>query len=238
MKATILFLFPVFACSLAGFSQGAFQNLDFESANVIASPSTPYPNFVSASSAIPDWTAVIGAVNEAQISYNSTTIGTANISVLGPTWSSVNPGIIDGTYSVVLQAGGDPQNAIIPVSVEIEQDGTIPANARSIVVDAWNPDGSLAVSFGGTSLAMLPLASGTTGSGQQFTEYAGDISAFAGQSGTLEFSSVFNQSFPSVVLDDISFSPNSVTVTPEPSPFVLTAIGGILFALYRRFAPK
>jgi hypothetical protein len=36
-------------------------------------------------------------------------------------------------------------------------------------------------------------------------------------------------------LDDISFSTTSI---PEASPLVLTGVGGLLFALYRRFAPK
>ncbi|MGP8236267.1 MAG: PEP-CTERM sorting domain-containing protein [Limisphaerales bacterium] len=38
-----------------------------------------------------------------------------------------------------------------------------------------------------------------------------------------------------LLLDDISFSPNAV---PEPNTLALTALGGLLFVLYRRLAPK
>lgn len=136
--------------SYSDFAQGTFQNLDFEMATVSPSPSEPYPNFVSIGSAIPDWTAYIGSSSESEVSYNSITIGTANISLLGPTWTSANPGIIDGSYSVILQAGGDPHNASVPVDVSLAQNGTIPGNAESINFDAWNPDNSLIVSFAGT----------------------------------------------------------------------------------------
>jgi hypothetical protein len=51
----------------------------------------------------------------------------------------------------------------------------------------------------------------------------------------LEFTADFDGSYNNVVLDDITFSPNAV---PEPSPIALMGIGGLFFALCRRFAPK
>jgi hypothetical protein len=39
-----------------------------------------------------------------------------------------------------------------------------------------------------------------------------------------------------LILDDISFS--STSAIPESSPLALTGLGGLLIALYRRFAPK
>ena len=36
-------------------------------------------------------------------------------------------------------------------------------------------------------------------------------------------------------IDDITFSTHAV---PEPTPLALTGVGALLFALYRRFAPK
>ena len=47
---------------------------------------------------------------------------------------------------------------------------------------------------------------------------------------------VYPNNYNSLLLDDISFSPTSVI--PEPEPLALMSIGGLLFALYRRFAPK
>jgi hypothetical protein len=72
--------------------------------------------------------------------------------------------------------------------------------------------------------------------GLPYILYGANISAWAGQTGDLEFTADFNVHDPYLVLDDISFSPT--TVIPEPSPVALTGIGGLLFALYRRFAPK
>lgn len=207
-------------------------------ATVSPSPSAPYPNFVSIGSAIPDWTAYIGSSSESEVSYNSTTIGTANVSLLGPSWTSANPGIIDGSYSVILQAGGDPHNAAVPVDVSLAQNGTIPGNTESIRFDAWNPDDSLTVSFGGTSLQTFALATRITSSGQQVTTYGANISQFAGSSGTLAFSSAFNQSYPSLLLDNISFSANPITVTPEPDALTLISLGGLLFGLYCRTIGK
>jgi hypothetical protein len=51
----------------------------------------------------------------------------------------------------------------------------------------------------------------------------------------LEFTADFNGSFNFVVLDDIAFSTQAI---PEPSPLALTGVGALVFALYRRFAPK
>ena len=74
------------------------------------------------------------------------------------------------------------------------------------------------------------------GSGPNYTLYGANISAWAGDSELLTFSALEDLSLPNNwVIDDISFSPNAV---PEASPLTLTGIGGILFALYRRFAPK
>jgi hypothetical protein len=62
--------------------------------------------------------------------------------------------------------------------------------------------------------------------------YGANIAPYAGQTGQLEFTATF---YNWVELDDISFS---TTAIPEPSPLALTGVGGLLFALYRRFAPK
>jgi hypothetical protein len=52
----------------------------------------------------------------------------------------------------------------------------------------------------------------------------------------LEFTADFVTSGASWLgLDDIAFSTQAV---PEPNPLALTGIGALLFALFRRFAPK
>jgi hypothetical protein len=69
------------------------------------------------------------------------------------------------------------------------------------------------------------------GSVGNYTIFGGNISEWAGQTEQLTFSS----SFQNFLIDDISFSTQAV---PEPSPLALTGVGGLLFALYRRLAPK
>jgi hypothetical protein len=61
--------------------------------------------------------------------------------------------------------------------------------------------------------------------------YGVNIAPYAGETGQLEFTEVDSGSNPSALLDDISFSTSAVS--PEPSPFILTGIGGLIFALRR-----
>jgi hypothetical protein len=221
----------------AGLAQGTFQNLNFESANLTAIPPGQSGGEVSLSAALPGWNASIGGTPVTQVLQNNLTLGNASIDILGPDWNSVNPGIIDGNYSVFLQSGGTPQGSG-GVNTSLWQDGTIAANAASLQFKAWGDLPSTAlfsVSFGGNNLVPITLSSGESPSGQVYTLYGINVSAYAGQTGQLEFTSDFNGAGPSwLLLDDISFS---TQVVPEPRPLVLTGLGALLFALNRRFAP-
>lgn len=233
--AVSTWLLSVCAEPFSATAQGTFQNSDFESAQLSPSPLQNYPNPVPITSAMPGWTAYLGTTQQSQVQYNTTTLGEASIAVIGPTWTTINPGIIDGNYSVILQAGDDPINEAIRDNASIEQNGTVPLNAESLQLKAWNPYGALSVSFAGNVLQLIPLSSGASPSGQPYTLYGANISSFAGHTGELDFTSVFDQYFPNVVLDNVAFSTQAV---PEPSPLALTGIGALLFAMYRRFAPN
>jgi len=224
---------------LSAQAQGTFQNFDFESANL--SPTTPgqFPNFVPIGSALPGWTGYIGTVQLTQVEYNATTLGTASIDLLGPYWGAQNQsetrfGIIDGNYTVVLQSGeyttSDGYNA------SIAQNGTIPGNAQSLQFEAAAQASALSVSFAGNNLPLEALSTGQSPSGLFYTVYGVNIAPYANQKGQLEFTEVFNVHEPSVELDDISFSTNSVV--PEPIIVVLTAMGGLLFAARKWFARR
>ena len=92
-------------------AQEPFQDLDFESATVAPAPPYQFPGLVPVGAALPGWTAYLGATQQSQVLYNSTTLGEASISLLGPNWTSfagLGPDIIDGKFSAVLQAGLDP----------------------------------------------------------------------------------------------------------------------------------
>ena len=96
--------------------------------------------------------------------------------------------------------------------------------------------GSFAVTVGGESINMVPLQNFAN-----YTLYGGNVSAWAGQDTTLRITQLappLNQggaALSVLELDDIVFSPAAV---PEPRPLALTCIAGLLFALYRRFAPN
>ena len=236
-KLIVWFSIALFA-SLSAQAQGTFQNLDFES----ATPSAPImgplgPFYQPEGLALPGWNAYLGITQQSEVLQNLYAAGAGSVDIFGPNYTAAgpqgdNPGIIDGKYTVFLQAGAPgPTEG----NASIEQNGTIPSGAQSIEWKAWdyNPSSSfLSVSFGGNVLSPVVL-----GSGANYTLYGADISAFAGQTGELEFTSVFSYSGPSwIELDDISFSTNSVS--PEPSIVALTAIGGLLFGARKWFARR
>ncbi len=96
---------------------------------------------------------------------------------------------------------------------------------------------SFVVSFDGTPVNMVPLQTYPS-----YTLYGGNISSWAGQSASIKrnrASSIESFIFANhaLQLDDITFSPTAVSV-PEPDTLVLMAVGGALFAAFRRFASE
>jgi hypothetical protein len=132
----------------------------------------------------------------------------------------------------MLQAGANPYGQGGVDNASISQSGTIPANAMSLEFKAWSmlPDATLSVSFAGNSLSPVALSSGAGPSGQGYTLYGADISAYAGQTGQLQFTDVFSdQGLNGIELDDITFSTNVVAV-PEPNTLALILMGGLALA--------
>ena len=218
----------IFANSFAVIAQGTFQNLDFESATLSPIPPGQFGGDVSMSSALPGWTGDLGGFQATQAFQNEVSLGAASIDILGPQWNQ-SPGIIDGSYSVYLQPGDNGATA------SLAQSGTIPLGDKTLIFDAWQPAFAtpFSVSFAGDSLSLFVLSSGVSPSGQVYNVYGANVASFAGQTGQLEFT-VYPKSGNSLLLDDISFSPNAITVTPEPDALTLTGIGGFIFGIYRR----
>jgi hypothetical protein len=181
---------------------------------------------------VPFWTVYYGNTPQSQILYNTMSLGAPEVDLFGPNNGVGDPGVIDGNYSVGLQSGFGP--GFVPQSVSLWQNGTMPANAESLEFDAANFGGGapLSVSFAGDNLTLFVLSSTVAPSGQPYNVYGANISSFAGQTGQLDFTATF---FNATELDDISFSTQAI---PEASPLVLTGVGGLLFALYRRLGPK
>jgi PEP-CTERM motif len=202
--------------SQTGKTQG-FVNLDFENADLSAYGAGPVPT----ASAIPGWTAYISGVPLTNIDYlaSLTYLDGNNIQVdiMG---TPIGAPPIQGDYYVYLQ--GSLQNP-----AAIGQTGTIPITAKSLVIwGSINGGGILGspVSFNGN---ILPLSqTGQTGI------YTADISAFAGQTGQLLFTSVLFPGGGGDFIDNIQFSTLPV---PEPaSQFLLFLGSGILFYVRTR----
>jgi hypothetical protein len=209
-------------------AQANFQDLNFESAN-LSNPSGPLLNEVPIANALPGWSASIGGVALTQVWANSDSGGEATIDVLGRNWNSINPGILDGNYSVYLQAFDGGQG-----NVSIWQNGTIPANSLSLQFKAWDFDanGAFSVSFAGNSLSPVVIGSGQSPSGQSYEVYGANIAAYAGQTGTLEFNALVTGLGESATeFDDITFS--NVAVMPEPNTLALIVMGGLALAARR-----
>jgi hypothetical protein len=203
---------------LSALAQGSFENMNFELAN----PGTFSSFSVPVSNALPYWKVSLGEVQQTDVGYNAFSTGATSVTLVGPGY-----GPIDGNYSVLLYGGETASSA------SISQTGLIPAGTQSLFFDVGTSlySEALEVLIGNQSIPFSAV-----GSGPNYTRYGANISAWAGDTEQLTFWALEETSEPNEwELDDIIFSPNAV---PEPSPLAMTGIGGLLFALYRRFAPK
>jgi hypothetical protein len=217
----------IFAHSLSVFSQGTFENLNFEDANIV--PISGQQFAVTVANALPGWTVDYGNVQQSQFYYNAASLGAAQVTLFANGYSGIVGPIIDGDFSVLLQPGA-LNGAFADVS--ISQTGQIPQGTQSLLFDVGNAGQTLLpeVLIGNDQLSLFPVGSGQ-GVSTSYTIYGANISAWAGQTEQLTFSSPLGN----ILIDDISFSPRAV---PEPGTLALTGTGGLLFALCRRFAPK
>jgi hypothetical protein len=208
--------------------QETFQNLDFELANPVSAHDPGQPSAVTVASALPDWTLYCGTLQQTEVFQNTYSLGQAAGDIFGPNYPDAGappngtPGTIDGNYTAVIQAG--TQNFNTFVSTSLEQAGMIPAGDNSLTFKAWAyATTSFSVSFAGNNLPLLNL-----GTGPNYTLYGADISAYAGQTGLLDFTANA-QSAPSLLaLDGITFSPNTI---PDPNTLALVFLGGVAFGV-------
>jgi len=231
--------FPVaLLAALSAQAQSAFTNLNFESATLSPVPPGPPSTYVPVSNALPGWSVHLGNTPQTQVVQNDLFFGTASVDIFGPNYPAAepppkgDPGIIDGNFSVLLQAGADPATHALEAA-SIAQYGTVPPGSQSLEFKAWMTSFTeFSVSFDGNNLSPVAL-----GNGANYTLYGVNISSYAGDPGTLDFSALFSGAGASWLgLDDITFSQN--VVTPEPSIVTLTAIGGLLFGVRKWFARR
>ena len=196
----------------------SFINLDFEAANLpILAPEQP-GGLVPVANAMPGWSVFIGNEQGPVVFYNTPTLGSAAVWIIGPNFPTLPFGSIppiEGRFTAYLTSGGGGNTEILPAS--ISQTGLVPAGMASIQARVNGRPPS--VSLNGTEIMMFPISSGPG-----YTVYGGDVSAFSGQVATLRFSALPTPEDPfrGFRLDAISFSPLPV---PEPGVIALAAIG-------------
>jgi hypothetical protein len=216
MKTSITYLSATLIGIVLSHGQGAFQNLDFESARIVFTD--PFNHVIATSNALPAWSAFSGTNQLTSIPYGMGGYVTAVTLV-----SQTNSGSISGVFSVVLGAG----DGTAGVGGSVAQTGLMPADTQSLLFRVANGffGGPFSVYLGGLELPYVALSSAPN-----YTLYGADVSPFAGQAKTLIFMAVGNSL---VKLDDIQFSSQAI---PEPSAAALLGLSPLVFAvcLFRR----
>ena len=217
--------------SLASVSLGAaFQNLDFEQAQIQSAP----PNFIpfdayppiSAAGALPGWTVREDGVACTAVWGAPNALDETSVTLMGPSYSP-----IQGSYSVRLYAFADAPAGLYHTA-SISQTGDLPADARSIqllIRGGSFVKAAPLVTLNGVQINMSP----PSGSGPTIS-MVGDVTAFAGTTAQLAIQSLgvpgggFPQDENLFDLDAIVFSPVPV---PESGSATLATIGFVLVVL-------
>ncbi len=191
-----------------------FVNLDFEAATIPATPvgGSTYP--ADPALAFPGWT--IGGANTI-VMYNDLSLGAPAVSLMGPAFpNAVNYLPLQGSYSPLLYY-------FSPLGVpSLSQTAVVPADARSISFLVDPDEANAVVSLDGAPITLVPVAGG---------RFAGDVSAFAGKSTLLTFSTpnISGGAGQLFYFDDVQFSAATI---PEPNAWALFAMAALL--LWRR----
>ncbi|MEY4388156.1 MAG: hypothetical protein RLY20_3439 [Verrucomicrobiota bacterium] len=204
-KTTVVCLILMVQVCFA-WSQG-FINLNFE--NPIL-PLSPSGGMVPTANAIPGWTAYNGQAVQANIFYNGLSLGGSMVSLndVNASGGGLNPRPIEGGYSAFM-LGSFFSN---PISAAIGQTGTISVGTQSL--SFWAGGSGFVVTFNGQ-----PINCFATGGAANYSIFAADISAYAGQTGELRFTSPAGAT---LLLDNIQFSSTAI---PEPTTLSLFSLG-------------
>ena len=208
---TYVIIFVMWMAGIRSACTQGFVNLDFENASLVGYGA----GAVLATNAIPGWTAYLGGVPQTNINYDIGGTGGIEVSIIGAT-------TIQGNYYMLLQ-GSISVAPSVNEPASIGQTGTIPATARTLI---WWGEGPDVLSFDGH---ILPV----TGAGfmDHFRILEADVSAYAGETGQLLFSSTRYGPVPGDFIDNIQFSSSPI---PEPGALSLFALGVVGFVWQHR----
>jgi hypothetical protein len=218
MKGKVLIVATLLGAQALPSNGQGFVNLNFELANV--QRSDPYDYKLEWPLAAPGWSHSSGT-DTASIYYTTIHAGISQAFLLVDAAAFPDHVPLEGNFSLAFQSGHDHSSPLDPwVNAYISQTGVVPADAQSLHFLAT---GNFAVSINGNSLA--PYALGNN-------EYAVDVSAYAGSISELRIVNMNTQpNFSMVMVDAFSFSSTPV---PEPSTFLLFALGALGMCLIRR----
>ena len=232
-----IFAIAILTLAESGFAQ-SFQNLGFESVSLVSAGGFN----VQFAPAFPGWNGTVGGVQQTIALSNTVYLDTSGISIINHGWS--NPfagfgypyagsgGLIQGNFTAVLQAGVGLTTAD---DTSLSQTGLVPASAQSLQfrvyqeTDGGTPPGPFAVTLGGQTLSLVPLANGVN-----YTLLGADIRSWANQTANLSFTLFAEQPHQDnqyLYLDSIVFSPIAV---PEPSGLALFGVGALLLGPFRQ----
>ncbi|HEX8521491.1 MAG TPA: hypothetical protein VF669_04485 [Tepidisphaeraceae bacterium] len=188
-----------------------FVNLDFEQAVVPAG--TGEGSLISASGAVPGWTAQTGSV-DTPIFYNARPSDNYCMVLYdGSTTGEVPPP--QGNYKVTLYS--EVTNHLPPATPSLFQNGDVPQEAKSLQFLISFFDSEPVVLINGQQLPAVDLG----GVAPFYEKFAVNIQSFAGQLVKLEF----NSGIAGYSLDAVSFSTQAV---PEPAALALLSILALL----------
>jgi hypothetical protein len=198
--------------------QSPFVNLDFESATITPTPVGGSTSPADPALAFPGWT--IGGANTV-VMYNELSVGAPAVSLMGPAFpNAVNYLTLQGSYSALLYYFN-------PLGVpSLSQTALVPSDARSISFLVDPDEANAVVSLDGAPITLVPAAGG---------RLAGDVSAYAGKSALLTFSTpnISGGAGQFFYFDDVQFSAATI---PEPNAWALFAMGALL--LWRKARDK
>ena len=206
---------------------GSFTDLNFEVDYSRIHFFDPPDNFTAtAASAFPGWTLLLDGVPANTCLYNNISVGAAAVELFGTSYPRAGQSlpVLAGNFMAGLES------SVFGKPAAIEQTGTIPAGSKSLVFIGILVDGT-SVSLNGSLAPLVHLGHTATGFPLGYDTYGVDVSALAGRTVQLEFSTT-----SVAYLDNITFSP--VALAPEPSTYALTMLGGtMLWWVSRRKSP-